>query len=157
YLHDLPWQGRLSARLGGREQLQDNRLTTSQIEIVDETHAAPSPLGAGAGFLLNQGFVLADSIVVIDIRGGGRQPAVLGVDYDLVQDGHLVRVVPIATSLVIRAGDPLAISYSYQVDPSIKYRTDANWVNIALDFGWVSLSFAHDQNDQKLLSGQDDR
>ncbi len=157
YQHELPWDGKLSERLGGREQLQDNRLTSSQIDVVDESHAAPSPLGAGAGFLLNQGFVVEDSIVVIDTRGAGRLPAVRGVDYDLVQEGNLVRIVPIASSLVIRAGDPLAISYSYQVDPSIKYRTDANWANVTFDFGWVSLALGHDQTDQNLLSGHDGR
>ena len=157
YQHGLPWNGKLSARMGAREQLQDNRLNSSQISLIDESHAAPSPLGAGAGFLLNQAFVQLATIQVVDARGGARLATVTTVDYDLVQEGNLVRIEPVATSLVIRAGDPLLVSYSYEVDQSIRYRTDTNWASATVDFGWISLSIGHDQSDQNLLSGQDSR
>jgi len=157
YQHELPYSGRLSARMGVREQFQDNQLVSSSIDIVEESHAAPSSLGAGAGFALNQSFIDPATILVVDTRGGARLTTLAGVDYDLVQEGNLVRVVPIATSLVIRAGDPLVVSYSYRTDPSIRYRTDGNWANLTLDFGWVSLALGHDQADQSLLSGQDSR
>src|SRR6266567_850368 len=39
YRHSLPWGGALSARIGGRYQIDDNRLTASQINVTDESQA----------------------------------------------------------------------------------------------------------------------
>lgn len=157
YRRTLPWNGTLFARVGGRGQLQDNRMAVSQISVVDEAHGAPSPLGAGAGFLLEQSFVMPSAVVVVDTRGGARLATTLGMDYDIVQEGNFTRIIPLATSAVIQAGDPLEISYTYEIDPSIKYSTTSESASAGVDFRWISFSYGHEQTEQKLISGQDSR
>ena len=157
YQRGLPWNGRMSARIGGRYQLDENNLHASQISVIDEANAAPSPLGGGAGFLLNQSFVIVSTIVVVDTRGGGRLSTTLGVDYAIVPEGNLIRIVPLLGSLVILAGDPLVVSYTYEVDPSLKYTTASGWLNAGMDFRWIAFSFGHEQSDQTLRAGRDSR
>ncbi len=157
YQRGLPRDGQVFAQTGGRYQLDDNKLTVSRIDVIDEPHNAPAPLGAGAGFAINQPFVIASTIVVVDTRGGARLPTTLGVDYDIVPEGNLVRIVPLPTSLVIQPGDPLVVSYTYEVDPSLKYSTASWWLNAGADFRWIALSFGHEQTDQTLLSGRESR
>jgi hypothetical protein len=153
YQRGLPWNGKVFAHTGGRYQIDDNKLGASRINVIDESQVAPSPLGGGAGFLLGQSFVIASTIEVVDSRGGARLPTTPGVDYDIVPEGDLIRIVPLLGSLVIQPGDPLAVSYTYEVDPSIKYATDARWFNAGVDFRWIAVSFGHEQSDQTLLSG----
>ncbi len=157
YQRSLPWNGQVFARAGGRNQLDESNLSASQLDVVDEPHAAPAPLGGGAGFLLGQPFVIPSSIVVVDTRGGARLPTSPGVDYDIVPEGDLVRIVPLLGSLVIQPGDPLAVSYTYVVDPSIKYATDSRWVSAGADFRWIAFSLGREQSNQTLLSGADGR
>lgn len=157
YRRSLPWKGKVTLRLGGRNQHDDNRLTSSQLSVVDESHAAPTPLGTGAGFLLDQSLVSPASVTIIDARGGARALTSLGIDYELVMEGDLTRVVPLITSGRIQPGDPLLISYSYQVDASIKYDTVAKWINAGVDFRWFGFSMGHEQSDQTRLSGKEAR
>jgi hypothetical protein len=157
YQRSLPWEGRVFAHAGGRRQIDEVKASTSQINVVDEPHTAPAPLGAGAGFLLDQPFVVVATIVVVDTQGGGRVTATPGVDYDVVQEGNLTRIVPLLGSPRIQAGDPLAVSYTYEIDPSIKYSTDSAWLNAGADFRWIAFSVGHEQSDQTLLSGEDGR
>lgn len=155
YQRGLPWDGQVFARAGGRKQIDESNLSVSQIDVVDEPHAAPLILGGGAGFLLGQPFVIISTIVVVDTRGGARLPTTPGVDYDIVPEGDFVRIVPLPTSLVIQGGDPLAVSYTHEVDPSIKYATVSRWVNAGVDFRWLAFSLGHEQSDQTPLSGRD--
>jgi len=157
YRYSLPGNGSFSVRVSGRNQVDDNRLSASRIDVIDEVHSAPTPLGAGAGFILNQSFVIASSIVVTDTRGGSRLPTTPDLDYEIVIEGSLLRIVPLATAAVIQAGDPLAVSYTYELDPSIKYRTAAWSSSLGLDYRWISLSYAHEESDQTMLSGRDSR
>ena len=157
YQRGLPRDGQLFAHIGGRYQLDENNLQTSQISVIDEAHGAPSPLGGGAGFLLNQSFVIASTIVVVDTRGGGRRPTTSGVDYDILAEGDLFRIVPLLGSLVILPGDPLVVSYTQEVDPSLKYTTASGWLNAGIDFRWIAFSYAHEQSDQTLRAGRDSR
>lgn len=157
YRRSLPWNGVVFASVGGRNQVAANRLVASLISVTDEAHGAPSPLGAGAGFLLNQPFAIPSGVAVVDTRGGARLPATSGVDYDIVQEGNLVRIVPLLSSAVIQPGDPLAISYTYEVDPSIKYGTTSRYLSAGVDFRWITLSAGHEQSTPKLISGQDSR
>ncbi len=146
---------RVFAHLGGRRQIDDNDLKTSRIDVIDEPHAAPSPLGGVAGFTLSNAFVFIPTIVVVDTRGGGRLSTTPGVDYDTLQEGDFIKIIPLATSAVILAGDPLAVSYSYEVAPSIRFSTDAWWLSGGIDFSWIALSYAHEVFDQSLLGGRD--
>ena len=157
YQRSLPWNGQVFAHTGGRYQLDENNLTTSQISVIDELRGAPTPLGAGAGFLLSQSFVITSTIVVVDTRSGARLPTTLGVDYDIVAEGDRIRIVPLLSSLVIQPGDPLVVSYTYEVDPSLKYATASGWLNAGVDFRWIAFSFGHEQSAQTLLAGRDSR
>jgi len=155
YRRNLPWDGQVFARAGGRKQFDESNLSASQINVVDEPHNAPAPLGGGAGFLLDQSFVVPSTIVVVDTRGGARLPTSPGVDYDIVPEGNLIRIVPLLSSLVIQAGDPLVVSYTYEVDPSVKYATDSYWLSAGVDLRWIAFSLGHEQSGQTLLSGAD--
>jgi hypothetical protein len=155
YRRGLPDNARVHARLGGRYQRDDNALQASLIQVIDEPHAAPAVLGGGAGFLLNQRFVVASTIDVVDTRGGARLPTTLGIDYTVVAEGDLTRIVPLPTSAVIQPGDPLAVSYLYEVDASLRYATSSYWLGAGADFGWVAFSAGRDESRQAALSGRD--
>lgn len=153
YQQPLPWQGLLVVAASGGYQLVDTHINATQASVNDEAQAAPAALGAGAGFLLDQAYAVATSIVVVDTRGGGRLPTVADVDYQLVPEGNLIRIVPLLTSAVIRAGDPLAVSYTYAIPPSLKYATTSKSASAGLNFRWLSFSVAHSESAVTLLSG----
>lgn len=155
YRRGLPDNAHVHARLGGRYQRDDNALLASLIQVIDEPHAAPPVLGGGAGFLLNQRFAVAATIDVVDTRGGARLPTTPGVDYDIVAEGDQTRIVPLPTSAVIQPNDPLAVTYLYEVDPSLRYSTTSYWLGAGADFGWVAFSAGRDQSTQTALSGRD--
>ena len=155
YRYDLPWDGKLDAHANARYRVDDNRLSASAVSVVDEAQSAPSSLGAGAGFLLTQPFVVSSSIQVVDLRGGARLPAVLGLDYEVVSEGSRTRIVPLATSALIAPGDPLAVSYTYEVDPSIKFATLGHSGGVSLGFRWIDFAYDRDDSNERLLAGVD--
>lgn len=157
YQRSLPWNGRAFAGTGARYQVDDNRFRVSRIDVVDEPHAAPTPLGGSTGFTLANSFVIPSTIVMVDTRGGARLPTTLGVDYIIIQEGDFTKIIPLAGSPVILPGDPLVVSYSSEVNPSIKFSTVSLRGNLGVDFRWIAFSFAHDQSDQALQSGRDGR
>ncbi len=157
YQRAVPWKGRVFAGTGVRYQIDDNHFTVSRVDVIDEPHTAPVPLGGGVGFLLANPFVITATIVLVDTRGGARLPTTLGVDYVIVQEGDFTRIVPLAASPVILPGDPLAVSYSAETNPSIEFSTLTWRGTIGMDFRWIAASFTHEQSDQTLLSGQDGR
>ncbi len=153
YRRSLPGQGELSAQTYVGYQVDDNAFTSSRVDVVDEPHAAPPLLGAGAGFTLANPFVMSDTVVVVDVRGGARLPTVLNLDYILTQEGSLTRVVPLAGSPVIRPDDPLEVSYAYSVDPGLEYSTATLSARTGIDYRWFGLSYQHVLSDQTRLSG----
>ncbi len=155
YRHGVLWNGNLELHGSARYRVDRNRLTASLVNVVDEAQTAPAHLGAGAGFLLAQPFVLGASVQVVDLRGGARVPALLGIDYELVVEGNRLRVVPLVTSPLIQPNDPLAVTYSYQIDPSISFSTTTRSVGASLGFKWVDFAWEHNQSDEKLLAGED--
>lgn len=155
YEHTLPARGRFFVILTGRERIDDNHLAAARLEVVDEGHAAPAVLGAGAGFLLEQGFADPNSIEVVDARGGARLPTALGIDFELVTEGNRTRIVPMVTSVVIRPGDPLVVTYYFQVDPSIRYRTAGRSVSAGVSIRNVTASVGRDVTTPTVVAGQD--
>ena len=153
YRRTLPWNGQLYLNTAGGYQVDDNNFTSAQIEIDNEPHTAPPVFGAGAGFTLNNPFVLTDTIVMVDVRGGSRLPTMLNVDYVLSQQGSLTKIIPLAGSPVIHPDDPLEVSYSYAVDPSLKYSTTQFSGKIGAVFPWVAASYEHVLSDQARLAG----
>jgi len=152
YRRSLTPDHQVFARLGGRYQLDDNDLTVSRVNVVDESHTAPSPLGVGVGFTLSNPFVIASTIVVLD---SSRIAATPGVDYDIVQEGDFTKIVPIVGSLVIQPGENLFVSYAFEVAPSLRFSTASWWLSGGIDFRWIALSFSHEESDQTLLAGRD--
>jgi hypothetical protein len=155
YQRRLPADGTLTVNLSDNRQLHDNKLTSSRVNVIDESHPAPAPLGAGNGFTLTQPFVDTASIVVVDARGGARLPTVAGVDYDLLTIGGVTRIIPRITSVVIQPGDPLLISYTYQVDPSIKYLAAGSSGAVGLNYAWINVQASHDETSLRRISGQE--
>ncbi len=149
YNRSIPWGGTFYLNGDGRYEIDDNHLSGSQIPVVNEQHTAiPS------GFTLNQPFVATSTIVVVDIRDGGRIPCQLDIDYDVTQLGILTQIVPIPTSQIIRPGDPLEVSYSYNVAAHGQYSTTTLTGTAGMTFSWIDFSLQHQQTDQNLLSGQ---
>ncbi len=147
YQRKLPWSGNFFLTTGGRYEVDDNNLSNSQISVVDEMHTAVS-----VGFTLNNPFVVVSSIVIYDTQTG-RVPTTPGVDYDIVAEGNLTQIFPLPTSTIIKPLDPLAVTYDYQVAPSIRYSTLSKFANVGVSFPWVELFFAHEDYKQTLLSG----
>jgi hypothetical protein len=154
YRRSLTPDHHVFVHLGTRYQLDDNDLNVSQVNVIDEPHTAPSPLGVGVGFTLNNPFVIASTIVVLDST---RIAATPGVDYDIVQEGDSTKIVPITGSLIISPGENLFISYAFEVAPSIQYSTVSWWVSGGMDFRWIAVSYGHEEFDQTLLAGRDGR
>lgn len=156
YGHWLPRGGTLTTSVNGGLQYTDSQLTAAAVPVVDSPYQAPPELGAGAGFLLNETDVVAGTIVVFDVRDGARLPTVLGVDYEVEVEGNRTKVLPLATSAVIQAGDPLEVSYAYLVDPSLKSRIGTQSYMVTADWDWIAVSLTHDVTQQDPLSGQDE-
>ena len=149
YSRSIPWGGTLYLDGDGRYEIDDNHLSGSQVRVINEQHAATP-----SGFTLNQPFVATSTIVVVDIRGGGRLPCQLDIDYDVTQLGTLTQIVPIPTSHIIQPGDPLEVSYSYQVAAHGRYSTTTLVGNAGMTFSWIDFNLQHQQIDENLLSGQ---
>lgn len=153
YKRTLPGKGRLILHGGTSYQINDNNLDSSIIDIVDEPHPAPAVIGASGGFELNHPFVVLSTIEVVDTRGGARFSTQQGIDYDILQQGDNVEIIPIATSLIIQSGDPLEVTYSYEVAPSIRYSTLLWSLGGGVNFHWISFSVSHYDHNQTQLSG----
>jgi hypothetical protein len=154
YNHRLPWGGALAASVTGGLNYTDSQLSSALVPVVDASYQAPPELGAGAGFLLNETDVVTSTIVVVDVRGGARLPTVLGIDYEVEVEGNRTKIVPLATSPVIQAGDPLEASYTYLMDPSLESRITSQSYFLSGDWQWIAVSLAHDISKQEPLSGQ---
>lgn len=155
YNRKLPEQGQVFVYGATRYQINNNNLDSSLVDVVDESHNAPAVLGAGSGFELNRPFPVTGTIEIVDNRGGSRLPVQEGIDYELLPQGENIQIIPIPTSPIIQPGDPLLISYSYEVSPSISYST-AYWsLGGGVNYRWLRFSVMHEDSNQSLLSGRD--
>jgi hypothetical protein len=153
YSHGIPAGGTLTLTVNGGLQYTDSQLTSGSVPIVDEPYQAPPVLGAGAGFFLNQTDVVTNTIVVFNVRGGGRLPTAVGIDYEVEVEGSRTRIVPLPTSAVIFGGDPLEVSYSHLVDPSLESRSINQSYSMTMDWTWIAVSLNHDVTRQDPLDG----
>jgi hypothetical protein len=154
YNHWLPKGGVLSTSVSGSLQISDSNLTSSAVPVVNSPYQAPPELGAGASILLTETDIIASTIVVVDVRGGARLPTTLGADYVIEVEGNRTAVVPLAASAVIQGGDPLEISFTHLVDPSLKSRIGTQSYFISADWDWIGIALTHDVTTQDPLSGQ---
>ncbi|MFI5398476.1 MAG: hypothetical protein ACHQ9S_23335 [Candidatus Binatia bacterium] len=162
YRRALPWSGQFFADTYLGYQIDDNNFTSSSISVVDEPHTAPPFIGAGAGFTLNNSFVQTDASTnclagllsgVVDVRGGSRLPTTCNVDYVLSPEGSLTKIIPLPGSSVIQANDPLEVSYTYNIDASIKYSTTNLNAQAGVEFPWLAASYEHALSNQTRLAG----
>jgi hypothetical protein len=153
YRRSLPWNGEVFLHTSAGHQVDDNDFTASTVDVVDERHVAPPVFGAGAGFLLDNDFVQNDTIVVVDVRGGSRLTATLNVDYVVSPEGPSTKIIPLVGSPVIQPGDPLEVSYTYNVDPGVRYATTSLGASVGVEFPWVAASYEHALSDQTRLAG----
>lgn len=153
YDHSLPASGNLSISANGAVVDSDSQLDQAGVPTIDEAYQSPPELGAGAGFLLNQRDVVTSTIIIFNVRDGARLPTTEGIDYVVEVLGDRTRIEPLATSAVIRGGDPLEISYVYLVDPSLKSRTTNESYSISTEWSWIVVTLSHDVTHQEPLDG----
>jgi hypothetical protein len=154
YHRNLTPDERVFARVGARYQVDDNALKTSQVDVVDEPHTAPSSPGwtGSNGFTLANPFVITSTIAVVDTRT--TLTLQTPKDYLILQEGDSTEIIPQPNSDV-QATDSFTVSYSYEVAPSIRFSTEAWWVNGGMDLRWIAFSLSHQVFDQTLLGGHD--
>jgi len=153
YTHSIPWSGMFFLDAFGEYEVEDDNLSSPNIHVTDEPHTAPPAFGTNIGFFLNYTFVLAATIVVLDNAHGARTPTMLHVDYDVLQIGNQTEIVPLPTSLVIHPGDPLLVSYTYQVSSKARFSTTSANVNVGVVYPWFDLYYSYESVSQNLLSG----
>jgi hypothetical protein len=151
YSRALPWQGNFFLNTNGQYEITDNNIPSGLVPVIDESHIAPLN---DTPFALNNTFVLTNTIVVVDTRGGSRLPTQLNIDYDVIEIGNQTQIKRVPTSLVIQPGDPLAVSYTYQVPSSARYSTTTKEVTVGVTFPWIDLAYSYDSITETLLSGQ---
>lgn len=156
YGHAVPWEGQLSLSGGGGYLVTSTQVPSGLVDVVDAPYVVPPTTGAGASILLRDRNILIQTIVVVVLKSGGvRVTATLGVDYTILVDGDRTSIVPQPTSALMQPGDPLNVSYTYQVSPSSKFQTVSGSASFGIDWPWGGFSYSHDQNDQTPLSGSD--
>jgi hypothetical protein len=155
YSHWLPWQGHLTAGLGGGYFITQTHVPAGLVDVIDAPYSVPDAVGAGAEILLKDHNIVTTSIVVVVIKGGARVPAILDTDYSIRVEGDRTSLVPNPLSAVMQPGDTLNVSYAYQVSSDAKYATKSRSGNFAVDWSWIGASFYHDESDQEPISGSD--
>ena len=151
YSRSLPWSGQFYVATSAGYQVDDNNFTSSSITVDDEPHTVPPVFGAGAGFTLNNPFVLTETISIVDVTRA--RTTVPTSDYSVIQEGSLSKIIPVATPAVIQPNDLLEVSYQYGVDPSLQYSTITSDAKVGVDFPWVAAYYEHVLSDQARLAG----
>jgi len=154
YHRKISEKGRLTLQARGHYQINDNNLSSNSIQVNNEMHqiTADYPL-ADNGFLLQNRLVEISSIVVVDRRDNGQFAIIPGIDYEVLGEGDRTRIRALPGSALLHAGDPLEVSYRYQVAPSISYSVQSLSLGGGVDFGWLSFSVARSSSNQELLRG----
>lgn len=169
YTKRLPYDGRLNISLGGGLQFDTNRFSSTESFVPQETHTAGTPFALPID--LTNPFVIPGSVVVTKTATGPLPagcfpvpgpptPLVLGQDYTLQVFGDITQIVPIPCSGIIpgiNPGDTIAVDYGFSVSPSLSFFTIPWHLSASVDYRWIRPYFAHEQIDQKLVSGQDGR
>jgi len=154
YHRNLDIGGQVFLNAQGNYAHITDKSSSGDVPVTDEFHSAPPVLGVGNGFALANGFVTADSIVVVDTRGGARIPTTAALDYTITTDGNLTRILVLPTSRVIQPSDPLAISYVYLIPEQASYHSSNESLTVGMDLGWLGVSYTRTQtNAPQLASG----
>lgn len=155
YNHSIPGGGHLSVAMGGGYVVTNSAVPGGRVQVTDAAYAVPQAVGAGSAILLNDRNIVAASIVVVVIKGGARVAAHLEIDYTLLVDGDRTSIVPSPVSAVMLPGDPLNVSYAYEVNADSKYATLSRSASITADWSWIGATLGHDESEQRPISGGD--
>ena len=156
YGHAVPWEGQLTLAGGGGYLVTTSQVPGGVVPVVDAPYAVPQNIGAGSTIQLRDRNIETPTIVVVVLKTGGvRVTAVLDVDYTVQVEGDLTYLVPLASSALMQPGDPLNVSYVYQVAPNSKFATTSGSASFGIDWPWFGFNYSHDQTDQTPLSGSD--
>jgi hypothetical protein len=156
YGHAVPWEGQLSLAGGGGYLVTSSQVPSGVVPVIDAPYVVPPTTGAGSSILLRDRNIVTDTIVVVVLKSSGvRVTATPGVDYTVQVDGDRTSIVPLPTSAVMQPGDPLNISYVFQVEPSSKFQTVSASASFGIDWPLVGFNYSHDQTDQSPLAGSD--
>ena len=156
YGHVVPWNGQLNLAGGGGYLVTSSQVPAGVVPVVDAPYVVPPNIGAGATIQLRDRNIETASIIVVVLKNGVRVTAVLDIDYTIQVNGDRTSIVPLATSALMQPGDPLNISYVFQVAPNSKFQTTSGSASVGIDWPWFGFNYSHDQTDQTPLSGGDD-
>jgi len=143
YNRTLPQSGNGYLLLGGRYEYDSFNIASGQIAVIDEPHAAPPVFGVDTGFALAHTLVVPGTIVVVDVRGGSRLATSVNVDYRVVAQGDQTRIYVLPTSTVIQPGDPLVVSYAYNVGQNARLDQFNYTVGAGLTYDWFGIRYQH--------------
>lgn len=153
YRKRIPWEGTLTAGLGGSYTVTDRETTNGLLAIIDESHLVEATT---IGFLLNQRFIVQSSVIVTDSVTG--LPYAPGSDYLVVSaSGDLtdIQIVPSGAIAAAASVSPITVlvSYDYQPLPSQELSNTTYNYNLGLDFGWIRLFHRENVSNQDRISG----
>jgi len=148
YEKEMPWSSRLLIDVGARYRFEDRDFDGQQTINTSENLAIAGVFG---NFLSNRN-VLSDSIEVFESPGGTL--LIPDQDYIIQEIGDRTSIdIPITSSINI--GDVVFVNYVYLSDPKAKISRSGFRIGTAWDAGWIALRYEHDQDDEKLIKGED--
>ena len=148
YEKEMPWNSRLLIDFGARYRFEDRDFDEQQTINTSENLAITGLIG---NFLSNRN-VLSNSIEVFESPGGAL--LILDLDYTIQEIGDRTSLdIPITSSINI--GDVVFVNYVYLSDPKAKISRSGFRIGTAWDAGWIALRYEHDEDDEKLIKGED--
>lgn len=156
YQHSLPAKGLLNLNWSNSYDLTSNDLEVGFIKVLSEKHLAPAVFGGGNGFYLDRVNAVASSVSITNLTTGYLVPA---TEYSVVTIADKVHIEPVFRFPTdprnpIEPNDVLDVSYEYKLDPKLKYAMRGAGFGAAVDYGWVSPFYQHNQTAGTLLKGQ---
>jgi len=156
YQHSLPAKGTININWSGGYGQTTNNLVTGKIHVFAESYTVPNPFVVGVLYELKKANPVLGSVEVFNVKNGGHVQLTEGIDYNLIVFGDRIRLELILQTPagLFDVGDPLEISYDFQLDPKLKYETRSLGFGVAVNYGWIMSSYQHQQSNNNLLEGQ---
>lgn len=157
YTKLLPRDARFTLSWIEQRTVVDRSLTTGEGRATDEplTARLQGPL-QGENRLKQPNVIATTPIIVRDANPFIRfTPYVEGVDYEIIQVGAFTELDFAIPGSQITEGKNLLISYSYLLNPSIKYETISHGLGTSISLtGGHKFYASIDQTSQELISGR---
>ncbi|MBW2716272.1 MAG: hypothetical protein JRD03_09355, partial [Deltaproteobacteria bacterium] len=151
YEKEMPWNSRLLIDVGARYRFEDRDFDGQQTINTNENLAIAGVFG---NFLSNRN-VLSDSIEVFESPGGTL--LIPDLDYIIQEIGDRTSIDISGTGSPdsIEIGDVVFVNYVYLSDPKAKISRSGFRIGTTWDAGWIALRYEHDEDDEKLIEGED--